>query len=359
VMRASLKEALSDYSSSIISALIKAECEAATLQSNQGPSSGSNVFVDGVAGDEMVNAGVYITLIKDCLDRIAKMKSQTDQSIDESRRCLLVLKDVAPMVIPLLLHQSPEANCHVDPRPTFAEAWFLTIESLVSVCRKQEQIAASLVGDSIESFLGESLATAMSLIFLKDLGTKKVSPPAIQQGMSLDGPQTLAIMSFISSALLLGPNILLAGGRKAMSAIQVQSTDQNNIGAVILTASLLRGVAGALPPWAVEETPDLFKSFYLAMGSNCDILIQIMSASTKVKAVAPFGGIREGELLAGRYLDVSDSHIKAFLSQSKEVCIKGNWNKLKVILKATCGGKKKDSGFNLKPRFTSWECERL
>jgi hypothetical protein len=92
-----------------------------------------------------------------------------------------------------------------------------------------------------------------------------------------------------------------------------------------------------------------------------------------------------GELLAGKLLDAKRlPHGIVFVSQSKEVCIKGNnyliktfadvfwryahtlnashlgnWQKIKVILKATCGGKKKDSGFSLRPSFTTWECNRL
>ncbi|KAL7540269.1 hypothetical protein ACHAXR_009992 [Thalassiosira sp. AJA248-18] len=362
VLRASLKDAITDYSASIIVALIKAECEAATVQSNQG--AGSTIFLDNVVGEEMVHAGVYIMLIKECLDSIARKKGGIEQHIGESRICLSVLKDVALTLTPLLLHQSPEASAYVDPRPTIAEAFFLTVQSLVSICRKHEQIAASLVCDGAEPFLGECLSTAMSLIFLKNLGTKKAPAPAIQKGMSLDGPHTLAVFSFVSEAMLLGPTILSAGGKTILSAIQVNNSfgqdclDQSNIGAVILTSSLLRAVSGALPPWAVEETPTLFRSLYVALGSDCDRFIQVLSASTKVKASAPFGGVQAGELLAGRYLDVSDRHIESFLVKSRE-CTKGDWKKLKVCLKNTCGGKKKDSGFNLKPQNTSWECERL
>jgi hypothetical protein len=67
-----------------------------------------------------------------------------------------------------------------------------------------------------------------------------------------------------------------------------------------------------------------------------------------------------GELLAGKLLDAKRlPHGIVFVSQSKEVCIKGNWQKMKVILKATCGGKKRDSGFALRPSFTTWDCNRL
>ena len=322
MLRASLKEAISDYSANIIGALIKAECEAATAQCNQGPESGSNIFSDGIVGEDMVHAGLYIILIRDCLDRIAKANDHAENFIDESRRCLSVLKDVAPVVIPLMLHQSPEASAHVDPRPSIAEAWFLTIESLVAVCRSHE-LAAPLASNGVESFLGESLSVATLIIYLKDLGTKKVPAPAIQKGMSLDGPQTLAIESFVSASLLLGPNILLAAGQSIKSVIQVDNaTSEDNFG-LILIAGLLRGVSGAQPPWAVEETPTLFQSIYVALGNDCDQFVQTLSASTKVTASLPFGGVRAGELLAGRFLNVSNRHIESLLSKSKELCIKG------------------------------------
>ena len=356
-LRASLKDSISEYSANVISALVKAEVEASMLQCNQGPSSGSCIFIDAIVGDEMANAGLYLMLIKDCLDRIAKGKDPIDKYTGESRICLAILKDVATVITPLILHISPESSSHVDPRPAIAEAFFLTAQSLVAVCRKHDQIAATLHGDGVEPFLGECLSKAMALIFLKDLGTRKDHAPDIQKGMSLDGPHTLAIFSFISEAML-GPSIFAAGGASILSAIQVTQTFGQD-GAVILISSILRGVSGAIPPWAVEETPLLFKAIYTAMDNDCDTFIHALGASTKVKAAVPFGGVRSNELLAGRYLDVSDTHIQSFLSQSKKVCSTNEWKRLKVILKSTCGGKKKDSGFNLKPQFTSWECERL
>lgn len=362
IMSTSIKESLTDYCASNISALIKAECEAATFQCNQGADSASNMFIDSVIGEEMVDAGVYLILIRDCLTRLAKKKVPEEKDIIESIRCLSVLKSVVPVIVPMLTHQSPEANSHVDPRPTIAEAYYLTLSSLVSVCRKHEPIASRLVNEGVEQLFGESLCLVSMLIFLKDLG-KKSSAPGIQKGLSLDAAHTLAMTSFISESLLLGASVLSAG-QGISSVIQVIDTfgQLNNVlTAAILVSSLLRAVSGALPPWSVEETPELFESIFTSIcGSNTDSFVELLSLACKLSSATTFGGVREGELLAGRYIDVSDSHIKSFITQSKEVCSKGNWKKIKVILKATCGGKKKDSGFNLKPSFTSWEkCDRL
>jgi len=363
VMSMSIKESLTDYCASNISALIKAECKAATLQCNQGADSASSMFIGSVIGEEMVDAGVYLMLIRDCLTRIAKKKVLEEKDIIESIRCLSVLKSVVPVIVPLIMHQSPEANNHVDPRPTIAEAYYLTLSSLVSVCRKREKIASCLVNEGLEQLFGESLCLASMLIFLKDLGDKKSSAPDIQTGLSLDAAHTLAMTSFISESLQLGSSILSAG-QGISSVIQLTDTfgqSSDILTAAILVASLLRAVSGALPPWSVEETPELFESIFTSIcGSSADSFVELLSLACKLRTATTFGGVREGELLAGRYLDVSDSHISSFITQSKEVCSKGNWKKIKVILKSTCGGKKKDSGFNLKPGFTSWEkCDRL
>jgi len=80
---------------------------------------------------------------------------------------------------------------------------------------------------------------------------------------------------------------------------------------------------GALPPWSVEEVPTLIRSMYLALSSDCNKLIQTLSVSTKVTASTPILSLSSGELLAGRYLDVSHHHIESFLHQTKEVCTKG------------------------------------
>jgi len=326
-----------------------------------GPGTDSNVFNENIMGEEMVGAGVYLILINECLDRVKKANELSQKDASDCRQCLSVLKQVSTSVTQLLLHQSPEAISHLDPRPTIAEAWYLALIGLVSICRNNELIASTLANDGVENFFGESLSLAAALMFFKDIGTKSDQATLTQSGMSLDGPQTLAIESFLAESLLLGPSILSAGVTRIAAAIHVQEIvdDTNILGSAILVAAFLRSVSGALPPWIVEDIPDVFQSMYIAMGSNVDEFIQMLRASTKLKASVSFGGVRSGELLAGRYLDARDSHIEGFLSQTKEVCIKGNWNKLKIILKATCGGKKKDSGFNLKPQFTTWDCDRM
>ena len=279
----------------------------------------------------MVHAGLYIILIRDCLDRIAKNKDEIETGVHECWKCLSVLQYCAPSVTQLLVHSSPEANSHVDPRPTIAEAWYLTLGSLVSICRNHEMVAACLIGDGVEKLFGESLSVVMALVLLKDLGTKKDPARPIQIGLSLDGPHTLAIQSFVSESVILGPSIIAE--TIILSVIQLNRSSfvaPQICGPAILIAALLRSISGALPPWTVEEAPALFRSMYIATGSDGDVFVQILRVSTQLTASASFGGVRPGELLAGKYLDASDSHIESFLSHTKEVCNKGN-NSLAVI----------------------------
>jgi len=356
-------QSMTDYSSGVFTALIKAECEAAAAQCGQGPESGSNLFIEDIVGEEKIHTGAYVILIGECLKHLSSSKHMTvEDQVESCRRCVQVLKHCAPDVASVLLHVSPEATVHVDPRVTLAEAWFSTMKTLASVCRHSEQIISSLAAENVQTLFGESLSLAMLFIFMKDIGGKKRPAPDVQRGMSSDGPQTLAISDFIAEAMLLGPSIL-AGSISALSAhIQLNCGNEvpaEVLGAAAISASILRAISGATPPWVVEDTPVLFKSMYVALGSNPDLFIQTLGVSTKLETMTAVGGLRAGEKLSGRYLDASDSHINSFLSKASETVAKNDWKKMKVVLKSATGGKKKESGFNLKPHYCNWECERV
>ena len=356
-------QSMTDYSSGVLTALIKAECEATAAQCGEGPESGSNLFIETIIGEEMIHAGAYVMLIGEYLKHLSSNKTMAlEDQVEVCRRCIQVLENSAPAVASVLLHDSPEATTHLDGRPTLCESWFLTMKTLASVCRHNEQIIYSLVANNTQKLFGESLSLAMLFIFMKDIGGKKRSAPDAQRGMSPDGPQTLAITDFISEATLLGPTILV-GSISALSAhIQLNCGNEvpvEMLGAAAILASLLRAISGATPPWVVEDTPILFKSLYTSLGSNCDLFIQTLGVATKLETLTDIGGLRAGEKLSGRYLEASDSHINSFLSKAKETCVMNDWKKIKVVLKAVTGGKKKESGFNLKPHYSSWECERV
>jgi len=356
-------QSMTDYSSGVLTALIKAECEAAAAQCGQGPHSGSTLFIENIVGEEMIHSGAYIMLIGEYLKHLSSSKHMTvEDQVELCRRCVQTLRHSAPVVASILLHDSPEAINHVDPRPTLAEAWFLTMKTLASVCRHNEQINSSLVADNVQILFGESVSLAMLFIFMKDIGGKKRPAPDMQRGMSPDGPQTLAISDFISESMLLGPSILTASFSAISAHIQLNYGNTfpvEVLGAAVISASLLRAISGATPPWVVEDTPILFQSIYSSLGSNLDLFIHTLGVSTKHETLTDFGALRAGEKLCGRYLDASDSHIISFLTKARECAAKNDWKKMKVVLKSATGGKKKESGFNLKPHYSSWECERV
>ncbi|KAL7493940.1 hypothetical protein ACHAWT_005337 [Skeletonema menzelii] len=355
-------QSMTDYSAGVIRALIRAECEAAAAQCDQGPSSGSNLFVEDIIGEEKIHTGAYVILIGEYLKHLSSSKVMTEDQVASCRRCVQVLKHCASDVASVLLHVSPEASAHVDPRVTLAEAWFLTMKTLASVCRHNDQIISMLATENVQTLFGESLSVAMLFIFMKDIGGKKRPAPDMQQGMSPDGPQTLAISDFIAESMLLGPSIL-AGSIAALSAhIQINCGNEvpaEVLGGAAISASLLRAISGATPPWVVEDTPVLFKAMHTALGNDSDLFIQALGVSTKLETMTAVGGLRAGEKLSGRYLDASDSHINSFLGKAAETVAKNDWKKMKVVLKSATGGKKKESGFNLKPHYSNWECERV
>jgi hypothetical protein len=150
---------------------------------------------------------------------------------------------------------------------------------------------------------------------MKDLGNKKSPPPEMQRGMSLDGPQTLSMMDFMADALLLGPNILAATSASFATHFDLGHTIQ---GGPVIAAGLLRAASGALPPWAIELTPTIFRSLFTALGSNNDVFIQVLATCTQLNI--------GGETLAGRYFEsVSNAHIDSFLSKTREAVNKGEF----------------------------------
>ena len=355
-------QSVSDYSCGVLAALIKAECDSAFAQCGQGPQSGSNLFIDDVMGEEKIHTGAFVMLVGEYLKNSLSKHMAIEDQLESCHNCVKILKDCSPGVASVLLHTSPEASNHVDPRESLAEAWFLTMKTLASLCRHNEQIVSSLDAKSVQSLLGDSLSIAMLFIFLKDIGGKKRPQPVVQRGMTPDGPQTLAICEFMTESMLLGPSILHGGILALSSHLQLNITNEvpaEVLGAAAISASLLRAISGATPPWVVEDTPVLFKSMFTSLGSNPDLFIHSLGVSTKLVTLTSVGGLQTGEKLSGRYLEASDSHIDSFLSKARETVARNDWKKMKVILKSATGGKKKESGFNLKPHYSTWDCERI
>ncbi|EJK58179.1 hypothetical protein THAOC_21717 [Thalassiosira oceanica] len=342
---------MSDIAARAIGALIKAECQVATAHFDVSPSDSSfTIFCDAVVGEDTVNAGVYIMLIKAHLDEIAKRKGD----FQGANKCISLLQDVARDVLQLITLPSPEASNSVDPRPTTMEAWFLSMTSLLALSNTRLGMTSA---GAVEEIVATSCTAAMSVIFMKDIRSLNEEP-----GLSLDGAQTSSIILFMTVGM---PSILASlskGGATPLLQVSCegQSTQYDGSIAVgVFVACLLRGVSGALPPWCVEDTPELFKAIYFAMGKDSDGFIHILNLAVHLTAASPTGCIQVGDRIGGKYVDCSPSHLNQFISKARDVCVKNDWKRFKVILKTLCGGKKKDSGFSLKPQLTNFDCDRL
>ena len=141
------------------------------------------------------------------------------------------------------------------------------------------------------------------------------------------------------------------------------ANDNYLVGGGIIVAAMYRCVSGAVPPWAVEYVPSILKSLYSCCGNDSEAFHTILIAGSELQLNGNdnFGCVRK--TLAGHYFDTIKAKTKDdFITKAREISASvGNdkWRKLKVLVKSVCGGKKKDSDFNLKPQFTNWECDRI
>lgn len=326
LLRTCCKHSMTNCIADVLSVLLNAEIETAKQQS-ESHSSGSSIFNDQIIGEDNLHAGAYLIVVQESLSRVASDSSDIDTRLFEFRMCMKVLKTSVTNLTNLLLCGSPEASSYTDPRPTLAEAWFVTMTSVVSIYKTELSTRFSS-DDGIEDLIGLGLGNiSVGLILMKHLGTKTRPLPLAQAGMSLDGPQTLSMLEFMRDAI--DPNVLASASRHFAAHFKIEHMPQSKeIGGSIVAAGLLRAASGAFPPWAVELTPAIFRSLFIALGSNIDVFIHIIECSFKLEV--------SGEVLAGRYFEsVSSVHINSFLSKTRDACSKGKY-------------------FGARPRFVIW-----
>ena len=116
--------------------------------------------------------------------------------------------------------------------------------------------------------------------------------------------------------------------------------DTSLIGGALISATLLRGASGGLPPWTIEHIPGILRSMHEACGGMDDFCIALQ-AGGDLRLKAAFLDIAPGKKPAGFFFD----HMKPkaredFLQKVREICQKkdsNQWRLLKVLLKANCG----------------------
>jgi hypothetical protein len=137
-------------------------------------------------------------------------------------------------------------------------------------------------------------------------------------------------------------------------------------GVAIVGAALFRASQGGLPPWAVESIPEIYSAFYRSMDRQPVRFEQMLLLSMKVRlaATAPqYGGVKPGCRLSGRYFEsFSETATQRFVQDAMILCRQDDaqsWRRLKLVIKLACGGKKKDTDFQLKPAYTRWDFDRI
>jgi hypothetical protein len=358
LLKASANPDLPDAALEVLVLLTKAECEAVTALCQAGRSSDSLVFNDFVVSSETLPTGAFLMVVE-------KILTENDTSTQSYIRAL---SECSSVVLEAVTHQCQpfSATSVVDPRPTLCEAWFLTVSSLAYQTRCTDNLDGSLT--TRNSIIVETLCASMVLLLYPTLEMDP-SKRANDLGMSMGGAQTLALIEFFENIFVLGPEQVQLIARELQKKLRAElpgGEDDTLTGMAIIGAMLFRGSAGGLPPWFIEGTPAVFAAFFNGCGKSSHSFGQVMQASTQVR-LAPggptMGGVHSGTILAGRFFETMkeatrQDFIKKTIAIAAEDSSEG-WKRFKALLKQASGGKKKASGFSLKPSPTSWDCDRL
>ena len=349
--------------------LVVAECESVICTMGQ---TSSSIFVDHIIGEEMLPAGAFVKVLGEYLESAL--------SDVQSRRHLPLLCTDTIVVLHESLHCVSQAVASKqsflqgtsldDPRPSILQAWYLTMRTLASLCyecpRGEDIACAGIVCE----MLSHSCCIAVQLVLLKHLTRKMFASVDLskEEGTSLDGPQTLAMLDFLEAALLTGPTLLGAVVKTFAPNLNLdfgssESLSEELVGGTIMAAALFRMLSGALPPWAIENVPGLFRSMFVACNGDSAAFCKILSLAVDIRLRGSYGGVNAGEKMAGPFIEtLSDSSKKKLVVQSEESALKNDtegWRRMKVLVKQLCGGKKKTTSFTLKPAYSTWDCDRL
>ena len=340
----------------MISAITHAECESVHYQCAAGPETLSNIFNDEIISPDMIPAGIHLRTISEVI------RSQRSLGLKDIPQCMQLLMGVKEVIFSAILLDCPDPQ-FVDPRPCLMEVWLLIMVDLIHICPENVMDANLLL------LANETLVTIVHLMMYPRL--LRLPNDGLDPGMSFDGPNSLAITDFFTAYFGLGP---IALGQVAQSLVAripadfptAESSDQRVLGIAILAAALFRGVQGTLPPWTVENVPEVYAAFYCAMDKDADLFCKVLGLSMAVrlplKNNSRLGGVGPGDLLSGRYFVGLNSGTRdKFLSDIHDLALKDNassWKRAKVLIKQICGGKKKDNR-QQKPTRTNWDFDRL
>jgi len=351
-------------------ALITSECEAIQRQCSAGPFSFSSLFNDDIVSPDVVPSGIFIRAVSDVLQSRETSEPSQVPSLASFRHCLSALHSTKSFVLSTILSECPDprAGAFTDPRPTLAESWFHAMCQVAKLATREETM-----DDIVKDLLVDTAIGLIILLFYPVLG-KTLEERANAPGLSLDGPHSLIMTDFLAELFGIGPRLFeciayqLAEKLPADFGPGRDCLDSMSMGAAIVGASLFRSLQGGLPPWAVESTPEVYRSLFFALRRDpstfglvlrmaMDVRLSPSPSGTRIGSVLP------GELFAGGSFDMlSDDAKRKFVEQAVELCKQDNmtnWRRFKMVLKGFCGGKKKETDFQQKPALTRFEFERV
>lgn len=333
-------------------AIAMAECESARAICDQGIHATSCLYNDLVVSEDVVPAGLFIQALG--LSVLDNKKTANPTVVQTLARC-------STAVLSAVMHPCPEPDSFCDPRPCLLEAWLFAMRELTKAEHRDS---------NADKLLVDSCAAIVAWLFCPSLEKQQQ-----MAGVSVDGPQSLVLTSFLQAYFQLGSAALIALGNALLQRVPVDRSsivihDENNTttdnmtGLSILMAALYRATQGALPPWAVEAIPDVYRSLFFAMEQNANQFQLVLRLGMEVRTTLSFGRIQPGALLSGHFFEDMSSHVKGqFFKEVKDICNKheqtASWRRLKTIVKQVCGGKKKDADFKQKPPPTKWDFQRV
>ena len=293
--------------------------------------------------EEVLPAGIFINSIREI---IVKLRSANlDQQLVHGAvsSCLTVLSSTKHSVFSALGTQTTtELSAWEDPRPTVFEAWLLAMSELINICFE----VGCHDNQHLKQLGSETLALCIQILMSKRVEKEKVVPGQMEC-LSLDGPQTLAMVDFFERSIqvfgytIFSETATLLHDQMQLEVLPSGTNDPSLIGGGIITASIYRAASGAVPPWAIEYVPSILKSLFHACGERDPFLaILFTGAEISLKEGHSYGVI-SGSKLGGYYYDTLKPKAKEeFIKKAQEICAcddNTKWRKLKALVKAVCG----------------------
>jgi hypothetical protein len=225
----------------------------------------------------------------------------------------------------------------------------------------------------VETMLIDTCVIFITMLFYPSTTAKTLEERRLDPGMSLDGPQSRTALMLLEKFMGLGYDRLLVVGRRLSAIVSIDTLSlqrwcdiTDSYGISIIGAALFRANQGALPPWAVEFIPEIYRALFYALKRDVAAYAIVMRLSMEVRLspqTLTFANVLPGNLLSGRFFaGFSEKAKTTFIDDIIKITQKddtSSWRRMKALVKQACGGKKKETDFEQKPPLTKWEFFRV